>query len=391
MEHVLGSAVKSAILASKFASGSANIRGSVVLCAVCRVVGCPAVSLAQIYSLAVMFVPAYAESHVPASAPNARRSLPDNIDRMFAKFGRKMEMFEDELTKAESGLSSSSGEFTKQFRPSPLAGKKNQNLVRVRGNMMMEVQKKITDFRDEVVIPFEENAILLAAYLDNPKIFAPPVLPFELRFDLLYHKCRLVTLQEAVNMQKVMSPHAEALPHVKTLVDGLLMITTEQATDNIKALDLLFAKASSAQLKSLEVELRLVQISFYVVLRALGVKHDLDITASLQQVAKTCNRYRTAAGPYIRSYRLLKSFCDGMEPPRKLFGQETRQYWWKWGRHEVGFLTSCANGHPYSSKTFNGCPECEGKTAQVEPEPVDYSKYLQEDAFLAKMHMRAVS
>lgn len=80
------------------------------------------------------------------------QSLPDNIDRMFAKFGRKMEMFEDELTKAESGLSSSSGEFTKQFRPSPLAGKKNQNLVRVRGNMMMEVQKKITDFRGEEIL-----------------------------------------------------------------------------------------------------------------------------------------------------------------------------------------------------------------------------------------------
>ena len=77
------------------------------------------------------------------------RSLSDIIDRMYAKFGRKMEMFEDQLTKAESGLCSTFGDFAKQFKPSPLAGKKNQNLVRVRGNTMMEVQTNITDFKGE--------------------------------------------------------------------------------------------------------------------------------------------------------------------------------------------------------------------------------------------------
>lgn len=77
------------------------------------------------------------------------RSLPDIVDRMYAKFGRKMDMFEDQLTKAELGLTLGFGDFTKQFKPSPLAGKKNQNLVRVRGNTMMEVQKRITDFRGE--------------------------------------------------------------------------------------------------------------------------------------------------------------------------------------------------------------------------------------------------
>ena len=244
------------------------------------------------------------------------------------------------------------------------------------------------------MIPFEENAISLAAYLDSPKIFATPVLPFKLRYHLLYHKCRLVTLQEAVKMRNVMSPFAEALPHVKTLVDGLLLITIEQATDNIEALDLLLTEAGSVQLKSLEVEFRLVQISFFMVLHALGVKHSLDTKASLRQVLKTCNYYPAAAGPYLRSYRLLKSFCNGMDAPRKLFGRETRQYWWKWGRHEVGYLTSCPNGHPYSSKTFDECPECEGKAAQVElpaPEPVDYSQFLQEDAFLAQMHQRAAA
>lgn len=247
---------------------------------------------------------------------------------------------------------------------------------------------------DEVVMPFEANAVSLAAYLDNPKIFAAPVLPFKLRYDLLYHKCRLVTLQEAVNMRNFMCSFAEAIPHIKALVDGLLLITIEQATDNIEALDLLLTEADSAQLKSLEVELRLVQISFFMVLHTLGVKHDLDIHASLRQVFKTCNYYPTAAGPYLRSYRLLKSFCNGMEAPRKLFGRETRQYWWKWGRHEVGHLKSCPNRHPYSSKTFDECPECEGKAAQVElpaPEPVDYSQFLQEDAFLAQMHMRAAA
>ena len=242
------------------------------------------------------------------------------------------------------------------------------------------------------MVPFEANAVSLAAYLEAPYILAAPVLPFILRFDLLYYKCRLVTLQEAVKMRKSMSPFAEALPHVKRLVYGLLLITTEQATDNIKALGLLLVAADSAQLQSLNVELRLIQISFYMVLYVLGVGHDLDVRASLQQVLKTCNYYPAAAGPYLRSHRLLKSFCNGGEAPRKLFGRETRQYWWKWGRHEVGYLTSCSNGHPYSSKTFEECPECEGKAPLVQvppPEPVDYELYLQEDAFLAQMRMRA--
>ena len=244
------------------------------------------------------------------------------------------------------------------------------------------------------MIPFEENAISLSAFLDNPKIFAAPVLPFKLRYDLLYYRCRLVTLQEAVNMREFMSPFAEALPHVKTLVDGLQLITIEQAAENIEALGVVLAQADSAQLKSLEVELRLVQISFYMILRTLGVKHDLDINGCLRNILKTCNRYRGVAGPYMRSYRLLKSYVEGMEIPRKLFGREARQYWWKWGRHQVGSLASCLNGHPYSSKTFDECPECEGKAAQVElpvPEPVDYSQYLQEDAFLTQMRMRAAA
>ena len=83
------------------------------------------------------------------SLPHQIQGLPDILDRMYAKFGRKMEMFEDHLVKAELELSSSFEDFSKQFRPSPLAGKKNQNLVRIRGNVMTEVQKRITDFRGE--------------------------------------------------------------------------------------------------------------------------------------------------------------------------------------------------------------------------------------------------
>ena len=87
MEHVPESAVKSATLASNFASGSANIRGSVVLCAVCRVVGCPAVSLAQIvrhssYSLVVSFTYCSSTRLRSCLSQLMRRAMRHHLHRM---------------------------------------------------------------------------------------------------------------------------------------------------------------------------------------------------------------------------------------------------------------------------------------------------------------------
>lgn len=75
------------------------------------------------------------------------QDLPDTVDRLYAKMGRKMNMFMDWIIRSKEDLDASFEEFSKKMKPGPLAGKTNERLVWDRGNVMMEVQRKIVDFR----------------------------------------------------------------------------------------------------------------------------------------------------------------------------------------------------------------------------------------------------
>lgn len=75
------------------------------------------------------------------------RALPDTIDRLYAKMGRKMELFMDWIIRTREDLQNSFEDFCKKLRPGPLNGKTNERWVRDRGNAMMEVQRKIVNFR----------------------------------------------------------------------------------------------------------------------------------------------------------------------------------------------------------------------------------------------------
>ena len=78
-------------------------------------------------------------------------NMPDTIDRLYAKMGRKMEMFMDGLVRVKEDLRLSADIFQKRLKPSPLAGKTNEQLVKDRGNAIMEVQHKVTRFRGKVI------------------------------------------------------------------------------------------------------------------------------------------------------------------------------------------------------------------------------------------------
>lgn len=75
------------------------------------------------------------------------RDLPDTVDRLYAKMGRKMNMFMDLIIRSKEDLDTSFEAFSKKMKPGPLTGKSNERWVRDRGNAMMEVQRKIVDFR----------------------------------------------------------------------------------------------------------------------------------------------------------------------------------------------------------------------------------------------------
>lgn len=75
------------------------------------------------------------------------KALPDNIDRMIAKMGRKLCAFEEGLTRKVRDMDVDFAGFCKKIRPSPMTAKVNQRLVWERGESFMEVQRKVTDFR----------------------------------------------------------------------------------------------------------------------------------------------------------------------------------------------------------------------------------------------------
>ena len=74
-------------------------------------------------------------------------ALEGNIDRIYAKFCRKLNMFMEQMYDAKSELDKTFGAFNRVLRPGPLSGRRNEEVVRNRGNALAELQRNITDFR----------------------------------------------------------------------------------------------------------------------------------------------------------------------------------------------------------------------------------------------------
>lgn len=166
--------------------------------------------------------------------------------------------------------------------------------------------------------------------------------------------------------------------HMTTLFHGLRDMTITQAFQNIINVQSSIVECETRNLKRLEVELRLIQVSFHTVLETLGKASDVDVETSMEKVRRTCTQYPDTAGIFLPIHRPSKFsvlFCKG-----------EREFWRLWGRHEIGNIKHCTFGHPFSSKTFSDCPEC-GRKVEKKPKelPIDYNKYLHENAFLEQM------
>ncbi|KAI9870792.1 MAG: hypothetical protein M1830_003805 [Pleopsidium flavum] len=304
--------------------------------------------------------------------------------------GRKLNIFDDQLCCRERELKAEFAGFCNRIRPSPMAAKANQRMVWERGNSLMDVQMKVADFRDDVIIPFQKNIIEVEKFIGQPDIFTSPNFSFDLRFDLLFFRCRLATLQEAMRISDFLKPLNDPSQQIQALAQGLRTITSEQSVRNVIATEEAISKCEERNMKCLEVELRLIQLSFHIIARFSGVEPELDTEVSCAKVVRLCRRYPDTAGRFLKSYRNLKRSLDGLQSLVQIYTVETMDVWRRWAKHAVGHLTRCGYGHPYSTATFNGCPEC-GREVEVvaAPEPVDYESYMKNDEFLAKMKEKA--
>ena len=317
-------------------------------------------------------------------------ALEGNIDRMHAKFSRKMNMFMEQLYGAKINLDKSFNDFQRRLRPGPLAGRSNADLVRHRGNTLAEIQSRILDFKDDVVQPFEDDITHLAVFLGispMPAYEFPNInLCYRLRFEVLFVRSRLIILEESLRMLGALRSMNDDSEHTSVLVRGLRSLTQDEANQHILSLNNTIEECDFKNLKRLEAEARLMQVGFYILLGDLGAASDLGCEASLNRILSLCSTFPDTAGVLLTTYNSLKMVVDGKQRHGNLYTRGSKGIWWSWPAHKVGSLKQCMHGHQYSTSTWSGCPEC-GREVAFSPEPkaVDSKEFLKENAFVAAM------
>ena len=219
--------------------------------------------------------------------------------------------------------------------------------------------------------------------------FSVANLPFKLRLESVYYRCRLLILEDAIFMLGELK-RLEPSTHTHMLLQGLRYKTIGHAEDIMLHLGNAIASCAIKHLKRLEVELRLIQVSFHAVLAALGQDSGIDIRASIQVMLDLCAQYPDTAGLFLKSCKTVKRAVESgsREWNIELYNKDANEFWKKWAGHEVGYLRHCVNGHPYSGYVFTDCPEC-GRYVELvkakEENTVSAASFLKEGDFVAHM------
>lgn len=236
------------------------------------------------------------------------------------------------------------------------------------------------------MLQFEHDLSCLARSNGHSGDIAKSSPPFKMRLCSLYYRCRLITLDESVRMCGLLDTLAQSSHHTSTLLLGLREITITQSVQNTIKIQSSIAECETRNLKRLEVELRLIQLSFHLILKSLGSTSGVDINDSLEKVRQTCTQYPDSAGIFYPHYESLKKSCEGVPSGQELYSNDGRELWQLWGQFEPGHTDYCIFGHPYSGKTFSACPECGRKVVKArKSEAIDYNKFLHENAFIEYM------
>lgn len=169
--------------------------------------------------------------------------------------------------------------------------------------------------------------------------------------------------------------------HTLIMIGAIEDMTVTEAKEHVAALKNFISDCEEKNLKRLEAEFRLIQACYHFVLSELGTPPDYDVDASLSKTEALCKSFPDTAGLLMSTHIAIKTVVAGGQRPTNLF--KARDIWWTWPRHRVGYLKHCVFGHPYSSETWSGCPEC-GREAQ-RTEPADPQKFLKENDFVAAM------
>ena len=223
---------------------------------------------------------------------------------------------------------------------------------------------------------------------------------FKIRLLALHLRHRLVILKDSMHIVEIMKDQNTKTDHSRLLIEELSKMTGDQAVENVEILSPIIEDCVSRSLKRLEVEMRLLQISFVVVASQMDHDYNFDCTASLDLVSSLCREYPETAGLFLEASRhVRRSLANPLSlRTHAIFTVAASDLWRHWGSHQIGHLVQCDLGHLYSAATFATCPECgrhvETPAPRTKPESPKQnagSQAMQENAFVAKMKEMGLS
>ncbi|KAH0543462.1 hypothetical protein FGG08_002227 [Glutinoglossum americanum] len=349
---------------------------------ICLALGYHALGNAPVSLTAVIHAAAYAGR----SALRLARSAPPALSQQLQRFNFPVAIpsmrnaSTDTSDSHERSLQMRFATFCSGISSSPLANSRNQYLIQQRGCELDELQTIICNFRDEFVEPFEHGIKNITLLLASPTDYPVPVLSFGLRFRLLYFRCRLTTLNEGLATARFLRQQRDPTKTLQGIGLGLYMLMRQHVHEYAEEIDKHISGCNERQLKSLEVEFRLVQSCFVGCANQVEhnlLRHKIDNKTSFDRVTELIQAYPDTAGRLKDIVNPIQRFADGSPlrgPLHELLGGKDIHQ--ELGRHKIGYLAHCENGHPYSTKTFKHCPECGPKASPL----IDYNAMLASDS-----------
>ena len=336
-------------------------------------------------------------------------SFENTFDLLLAKMGRKLSGFAESVESQEKRLSDSFESFVKDIRPNPLASRANTANLLKRTNEVLKLQRRIVDFRHDIVDAIQVDVGRLHEAM--PNIVPSYTLMFHLRFDVLEYRVVSVRLSDTVQMGCELLALQD--PSFGVQRQGLKMIefVHKESLLWVNHCKNALNNPSITTSPTLAVEIRLHQLRFLLSAKSAGLRlADLgspseniaafmdneDIKASLDTIAKLVALSPGSCASFLQTGQELADVLTSDEvalsaPIPQIRNAFVRQTETIWAQHELGHLKLCSRHHPYSSQTFpKACPECE-KHAQRSGNELfrESAKHLFEKDFLSSMRAKS--
>lgn len=328
----------------------------------------------------------------------------DNVDRLIHEIGTKLNVCAGKIYYARKQLEDKFNELRLSIRPNPLAGRSNKRLILERSQKLNEVQRHITNFHEDVVLPFETSMMRLQPLF--PAYVVGSNFPFALRSRILLARLRLEWILDNLRVADYLaslSDPSEELPRIAALLrrhsSNLCVGCKDMCTQGV---DLARAKVLPAI--AAEFLILLIFFAYYearcedsserkfspsATSSSGPFKPTVEMAENIKAAEDLCKHYPRTAGKLLQSLTELPRFFaqSALQIPPTIPTRQTRETEQRLGEHQLRCLTECDNGHPYSTATFeDGCPECEEAVLDIEQQVKKNNEFLREDEFLA--HMR---